>query len=368
MKIFKLKKDLYKEKKEEQINKLLNIDSITDEAMKYRHIYRVLKMFGFSPGNCKTLMTEKYNCVNSGLIENAIATTDDLEFEEFETNSPFVDICCTNHIDKYINPDDDLLLRQDKNGSKKYLKTSELKYYYFRLTKMAFENRGYTNTIARNYFLSEGFKKEYKKRTNRSINQHKTAMFNRILNKYNLIKVYQVKKKPNLYVLGINNPCYYFQGVMKAETLRIVQGLIDDSNYRHVNLTPKDEKIKQLEEANSKQSEEIEILKQGVKKYQNLAEQDNSKSLDYEFVVQRNTELLNENLELRKQQEQTDKWNIAYKPVSQNNYDDKFKEILKSDSNRKADDVPDKIEDIEEQSDTMKELEEALEAIKTLSV
>ena len=365
MKKFKLKKDLYKEKKEEQINKLLNIDSITDEAMKYRHIYRVLKMLGFSPGICRTLMTEKYYCANSELIENAIATTDSLELKDFETNSPFVDLVCTNHIDKYIVPEDDLVLSQDKEGNRKYIKISELKYYYFRLTKMAFKNKGYTNTIARNYFLSEGFRKEYKKQTNRSMSQHKTALFNKILNKYNLIKVYQVKKKANLYVLGKNNPCYYFQGVMEAETLRIVQGLIDDSNYRHVNLTPKDKRREELKETESILRKEIKALKKEVEDTKHQAEKNSQVPDDYNFAIERYRDLLIENSQLIKQQEQIDQWNIAYKPVSQNNYDEKFEEILKSDSNRKVDDVPDKVEDTEEQGDSMKEIEEVINSLES---
>ena len=200
-------KDLSQEIKNHWVSKLLNLNSFTDEENKYSHTYRVLKMLALSKETCKHKMMTDYGCSNQVLVNKVINITDSLDSHQFETNSPFVDIYCTYHIDTMIQPEDDLILYETNKGAKKYVKLKELRYYYFRLNKRVFSAGGYDNSTARNYFLSSGFKQEYKNQTNRNINPHKIALFNRILNKYDLIRVYQVKKKPNLYVFGKKNPC-----------------------------------------------------------------------------------------------------------------------------------------------------------------
>jgi hypothetical protein len=365
MKIYKFKEDLSKEQKTKQVEKLLNITSITDEGVKYRHIYRVLKMLGLNRPSCKRRMVEDYDCSDTDLIDNEIEVTDGLETRELETNSPFVDIYCTNHIYDYIKPEDDLILHEDKNGNKKYIKIEELQYYYFRLNKRLFDSGGYNAGTARNYFLSDGFKEEYKLKTGRNFNPHKIALFNRILHKYNLINVYKVKKKPNLYVIGENNPCYWFEGVMETNHLETIKKLIAGNNYRTVNLTPKDKRIQQLEQTSTKQTEEIISLKKELDIIKRISNNSDSMQADYIFTLEQNTELIKEVSRLKKQQEHIGKWNIAYKPVAIYNFDEKFKEYLKSGSTRKTVHVPVKTEYPEERSDSLKELREIVNRFGT---
>jgi len=294
--------------------------------------------------------------------------TNSLGAIEFETDSPFVDIYCTYHIDDMINAEEDMVLYQNKDGSKKkYIKLEELRYYYFRLNKRIFSSGGYNTETARNYFLSEGFKKEYKKRTNRSLNKHKIAHFNKILNKYNLIRVYQVKKKLNLYVLGKNNPCYYFEGVMETKDLAVVDKLIRDNKYHPVNLTPKDLSIKNLEGKNSEKNKEIEALKKEIRSLKKMTEQVDVDTDNYRFLMQRNDELLNENAQYIKQQQSFGPWNIAQKPNKKFNFDEKFKEIIKSDSCKKADMPPESQIYSEEEEDSMKKLQEIVDDLLTCS-
>ena len=366
MKNYKFKESMTLEQKAVQVDQLLCINSIADEQKRYCHIYRVLKMLNIKVPARKRLMSRDYQCTNRELIDNAVMMTDELDANEFETDSPFVDIYCTNHISNYISIEDDLILYQDKNGNKKYIKIEELHYYYFRLNKRLFSSGGYNTSTARNYFLSKGFKDEYKSRTNRSINPHKIAIFNRILNKYNLIKVYQMRKKLNLYVLGDNNPCYYFEGVMEAEVLKTVRNIINDNSYSTVNLTPKDKKIKQLEQSIANLKNELEKVKTDAKKFKNETEQNNATIADYHFVLDRNSELINENSQLKQQQEQIDKWSIAYKPVAMFNFGEKFEERLKLGPNRKATEVYVETDNSEDKYDCIKKLNEAVSHLEAM--
>lgn len=90
-------------------------------------------MLGFNSEKAKKKMDRDYGCSDFDLIDNEIRVTDELETCEFETNSPFVDIYCTYHVNHYIKFEDDLVLYEDKNGKRKYIKVEELQYYYFRL-------------------------------------------------------------------------------------------------------------------------------------------------------------------------------------------------------------------------------------------
>ena len=360
-------KDLSQEIKNHWVSKLLNLNSFTDEENKYSHTYRVLKMLTLNKESCKHKMMTDYGCSNQVLVNKVINITDSLYSHQFETNSPFVDIYCTYHIDTMIQPEDDLILYETNKGAKKYVKLKELRYYYFRLNKRVFSAGGYDNSTARNYFLSSGFKQEYKNQTNRNINPHKIALFNRILNKYDLIRVYQVKKKPNLYVFGKKNPCYWFEGIMETKDLAVVDKLIRDNKYHPVNLTPKDLSIKNLEGKNSEKNKEIEALKKEIRSLKKMTEQVDVDTDNYRFLIQRNDELLNENAQYIKQQQSFGPWNIAQKPNKKFNFDEKFKEIIKSDSCKKADIPPESQIYSEEEEDSMKKLQETVDDLLTWS-
>ncbi len=338
---FKFKDKLLYNQRFEWVDKLLNIDSFTDEEIKYSHIYRVLKMLHLSPDVCKRMMLQDYKCSNSGLIDKVIKITNGLNLTELQTDSPFVDIYCTYHIDTMIDAEEDLVLSQNKDGSnKKYIKLKELRYYYFRLNKRVFSSGGYNTETARPYFLSPGFKKEYRKQTNRNLNSHKIAHFNKILNKYNLIKIYQIKKKRNLYVLGKMNPCYWFEGVMEEKDLETIDKLIRDNGYQPVSLTPKDKEIQSLELTNKNHKEEIKTLKMDMENLRRNIEKADSTSDDSVFLIERNNELLGENQQLTQQLNRFGEWNIARKPVRKFNFEERFKEIMNPDSSRKTEMPP----------------------------
>ena len=338
MKTFTFKKHLSEIQKSEKIKDLVNLDTLGEnDSLKYGHIYRTLKMLGYSSEQCRTKMATDYGCSQVSLLKQSKLVNDDLECSEFSTDTPFVDIYCTNHILKYIDFDDDLVLFKNKNGSLKYLKIEELQYYYFRLNKIVFSSGGYDYNTARNYFLSDGFKRQYKIKTNRNLTPHKIALMNKILNKYNLINVYQIKKKANLYVLGSKNPCYYFEGVMEPQHIDAIEKLIKESHYHPVNLTPKDKQIKELEQTNTKQKEEIIDLKKDLEKLKNASEQNSINLDDYHCVIQKNTEFMNKISELQERLDQYGKWNIAQKPIRRFNFDEKFKRVINSDLNPNSD-------------------------------
>jgi hypothetical protein len=358
MKKFKFKDDLSPTDRCYWVLKLLNLTLLTDEQVKYSHTYRVLKMLGLPQEVCERKMQEDYGCPNRDLIKHAIQLTNSLESSVFETNSPFVDIYCTYHIDEMLDAKDDLLLYQTKKGDRKYITLKELHYYYFRLNKQVFSAGGYDMTTARNYFLSPGFKNEYKKQTNRTISSHKIALFHRILNKYDLIRVYQVKKKPNLYVLGKKNPCYWFQGVLENEDMAVVNKLIKDNKYHVVNLTPKDLKIKKLEEKNEEAKEEIKALNKEIENLKYQSRYADSLSEDIRFYAQRENELLEEISQLKEQQISLGEWNIGFKPTNKFDFEEKFREKLDPDSIEKHESVDDATEDLEEEIDYMESIRE----------
>jgi hypothetical protein len=64
MKQHKFKKKLSQDKRPKWVDKLLNIQSFTDEEIKYGHIYRVLKMLHLSREACERAMREDYGCSN----------------------------------------------------------------------------------------------------------------------------------------------------------------------------------------------------------------------------------------------------------------------------------------------------------------
>ncbi len=83
----------------------------------------------------------------------------------------------------------------------------EIAYYYYRILLQISQGNG-TATIARNYFLSLGFKTEYQKQTSRKINKSKIAAFNKIFKSANLLTIDTAAHKVNTYKPGENSIFY----------------------------------------------------------------------------------------------------------------------------------------------------------------
>ena len=164
-----------------------------------------------------------------------------------------------------------------KNGSQPaHVTYAELQYYLFRLTNKLFKDGGY-ETIARNYFTSVGFRKEYKAKTGRCINAVKIAHLNFLLNRHNLVKVYTKRKKVNLYAIGTSNPYSHFMGIIEkpGDLIRL------QDDYQNRNLKTKDEmeidKLKKLLKEKDAQiaekddhAQRLEIYKDEYEKLQEM--------------------------------------------------------------------------------------------------
>lgn len=305
----KLKSNLQPQIKSQVLDKILSLKSFNDKKEQYHHSIITLRQFDIPDekiagclGNkssdfCKATFNTILNNINNSTDDNLKAVTG-------------ININCFQFIKDKIN-EDDLTFLQGK--SKKHLKIEELQYYLFRITKKVFEGGGYSSD-ARNYFTCEGFKKDYKTRTNRKIGKEKIAEMNKILNKYDWIKVYWKKNAPNLYVMGKQNPFYYMEGIMEPSTIQEIEQNIKDNERFPVKLPQKDKELKELKKQAKKDKATIAELKKQFRDLEKNTPDIKSLQEDIDFLTERNRELLDEILKYQ-QQEDENRWGIHNKPV-----------------------------------------------------
>lgn len=214
---------------------------------------------------------------------------------------------CFNFIDDIIN-DADLIF---KNGTERKLHISELKYYLARLTRKLITDGGHSQ-IARNYFLDKKTKVTFKEKTGSVLFPNKVAAMNKILNKYELIKVYLARQKKNLYVIGESNPYFYMERMNpKITEFNKSKGY---KKYWKANLTYADSREEEFKEVIEQKNKEIKQLKEqnklleaDLKKQKELV---TSESIieENEFLVEHNNELAKQIIELYDKLEKYEKY------------------------------------------------------------
>ncbi|MHC4182551.1 MAG: hypothetical protein ACYSR0_04310 [Planctomycetota bacterium] len=288
---FKFKKGVTEEE-EKRIMKdeLLNLDSLTTQRIIYHHsIIFMRTVCGFNIEKIRNYLKKKYSDEFDELLFGSVSKYVKARHSlaEYRSKTPLVDVHCCNHINNYIKEED---LLYDKG--KRRIDVKELAYYYYRLSKILFQSNGYDQK-PRNYFCTnEGFREDWKKATKKVPHKNKLCVMNRILNKYNLIKIYSVKKKINLFVVGENNPLYLFKGIMEDTDKQKVQDIIKESEYRQVRATYKDKKIEELEKQVKALEKEKGVLEKQVKQKE---EEIRAFHRDQEFV----DEIIREKAELQ---------------------------------------------------------------------
>jgi hypothetical protein len=298
---------LEKKKRTELLMKLLSLDKIEKENKRYIHAIKLSELYGKPSEQFVEMLFQKFHLqFNQSTYNEAIRYLEKNKNPKFEARV-YVSQDCFNFIDDIIN-DADLIF---KNGSERKLHISELKYYLSRLTRKLVTDGGHSQ-IARNYYLNKKTKKTFKEHTNLALYPNKVAAMNKILNKYELIKVYSARQKKNLYVIGENNPYFYMEGINpKIVKFNNSEG---SKNYWKANVTYADSKAEKLKKIVEQKDTEIKKLKEQIKslesdlnKQKELVGSESSIIEDNEFLVKHNYELLQEIIELYEKLEKYEK-------------------------------------------------------------
>jgi hypothetical protein len=257
---------------------LINFTDSTDDYKLHKQAYMVFhQFFGYLKEKSKELtrilLGNKYNEATYISAAKAI----DAKFDEDKTSN--MNIYCFDFIKSRI-------AQENLYYSNKSVDISEIQYYLYRITKHLMKSNGYQQ-VARNYFLSNGFKAEYKAKTKRKLFKEKLAHLNKVLSKYNLINCYNQKKKTTLFVIGTSNPFINMKGIL--EDPKEVERLIKKNNMFDANVSIQEHKLKT---ENKKLREKLE------EKTKQTDESGDVNPEDYKYLCDRFLTLLEEKKQL----------------------------------------------------------------------
>jgi hypothetical protein len=305
----KFKTNLQPQTQSQMLKKILSLKSFSDKTELYHHSIITMRQFEFADdkiAGCLENDIDEFSKTSFNTVLNKISKSKDLS----KIAKTGINLNCFRFIRESLT-EDDLTFMQGKY--KKNITVDELQYYLFRITKKVFEGGGYTSD-ARNYYTSNGFKTEYKVKTNRAINKEKIAEMNKVLNKYDWINIYQKKKTPNLFVMGKQNPFYYMEGIMEPETIKEIQQIIDGKELFSVKQTQTDKKLKDLKLQLKEADTTIAKLNKEVEKLKKQTPDTADMQAEIDCLIERNQELLDENLKYHQQYDEN-VLNINNKPV-----------------------------------------------------